>query len=193
MFITVRLMFRNYKPFQLEKGMLFLIDTPNGKMVFENAHTNIDVDTYAAVYGYPVKPMLVYEGNPNVPGETFILAQDEQIGWFDDGDHSDELHDISLKEINNILMYDGGMCQVEIETIDEDEDSYEVIPVLYDDKCTIKYIPLEEEYEEEEYNPPYCLTCGGSGEGPADGTRCTSCKGSGVELETNKYQDDEDY
>jgi hypothetical protein len=189
MFINVKLMFRNYKPFQLEKGMLFLIDTINGKMVFENAHTNIDVDTYAAVYGYPVKPMLVYEGNPNIPGETFILAQDEQIGWFDDGDYSDELHDISLKEINNILMYDNGVCQIEIESVDDDEYEMEVIPVLFQDKCTMRYVPLEEEYEDDD-EPPYCLTCGGSGEGPADGTRCTSCKGSGVELE--KYYNDEE-
>lgn len=191
MFITAKLMFRNYRPLKLEKGMLFLIDTPNGKMVFENAHTNIDIDTYASIYGYPVQPMIVYEGNPNIPSETFILAQEQEIGWFDEGNHSDELHDITLKEINNILMYDDGVCQIEIEAFDEydDEYEYEVIPILYEGKCTIRYIPLEQDDDE----PPYCLTCGGSGEGPADGTRCTSCKGSGVELETNKYYDDEDY
>lgn len=191
MFIRVKLMFRNYNPIKLEKGMLFLIDTPNGKMVFENAHTNIDVDTYASVYGYPVKPMLVYEGNPNVPSETFIVAQDEQIGWFDDGDHSDELHDITLKEINNILMYDDGICQIEIEPFNEYDDEYEVFPILHDGKCTIRYIPLEE--DEDEYDPPYCSLCGGSGEGPADGTTCTSCGGSGVQLENNQDYDDEDY
>lgn len=36
---------------------------------------------------------------------------------------------------------------------------------------------LPEEEEEEDYR--VCPSCGGSGEGPADGTTCWRCKGSG--------------
>lgn len=31
------------------------------------------------------------------------------------------------------------------------------------------------------YTEEICSTCNGSGEGPADGTICWSCQGSGVE------------
>lgn len=38
----------------------------------------------------------------------------------------------------------------------------------------------------DEEDEPYCSTCNGSGEGPADGTRCWNCKGSGVEKRVNE-------
>lgn len=33
--------------------------------------------------------------------------------------------------------------------------------------------------DEEELDCPICLLCGGSGEGQADGTTCSMCKGKG--------------
>jgi hypothetical protein len=52
----------------------------------------------------------------------------------------------------------------------------EVLAMLKNNRQAFK----TERPEHEE--PPLCSTCNGSGEGPADGTRCWRCKGSGVEL-----------
>ena len=41
-------------------------------------------------------------------------------------------------------------------------------------------IELDEQYCDECLEDSTCQTCGGSGEGPADGTTCWRCKGSGV-------------
>lgn len=52
-----------------------------------------------------------------------------------------------------------------------------------EEKAAIKgEIELDEQYCDEclEEMESTCQTCGGSGEGPADGTTCWKCKGSGV-------------
>lgn len=37
-----------------------------------------------------------------------------------------------------------------------------------------------------------CTSCNGSGEGPADGTTCWKCKGSGVEYIEDNFTDEDD-
>lgn len=147
---TADLIFKSYMPKTLVKGMLFLVQR-NGQMVlYEMNHVPHDMEAYVQLNGYPLEPYIIERGNPNL-NEGFILAQPHQIGWWDEGDHTDELYDITIKEYNNILE-NGGYVDVEIE--DElDEATGRPIPVIYEGKVCLSY-PIEEfideEYEEEE-------------------------------------------
>ena len=118
MFTQAKLIMQSYVAIELKKGMLFLsYDQFNTVSVYELQNDIIDeeqVDAYVAINGYPVSPSIIIEGNPNVPEETFIIATSDEIGWLDEGEHSDELHDITLKEINNILE-NGGYCEIGVE------------------------------------------------------------------------------
>jgi hypothetical protein len=83
-------------------------------------------------------------GNPNLR-EQVVLATPEQIGWFDEGEWSDELCDIELKHYNRILEgYDGWIL---IEMMETEEDEDELTPVIYNNKVTIAYADLEDEYD----------------------------------------------
>lgn len=46
--------------------------------------------------------------------------------------------------------------------------------------------------DEEEIEDDLCGNCNGSGEGYADGTRCSVCKGKGA-ISTKEAEDDEEY
>ncbi len=58
--------------------------------------------------------------------------------WWDEGDHVDELRDITVKDINNILEWDNSMVQIEVFDDEEDEDDGTPIPILYNDKVTLR-------------------------------------------------------
>lgn len=215
MFTHAKLVLQSYKPLKLEKGMWFLAVHHGQVSIYElgyNIHSNEQMETYVQLNGCPVEPYLYVVGNPNIPDETFVIATPEQIGWFDEDEESDEMHDITIKEINNILDNDG-WCEIEVEEehLDDDEaqeDYINITPVLLENKVTIRYI-LEDDYEEEdeeenddeedkEFDPAdyYCDMCRGTGEGSYDGARCSFCKGSGMNYkggDDNDDYDDKDY
>lgn len=215
MFTHAKLVLQSYKPLKLEKGMWF-IATHNGQVsIYELGYTiysDEQMETFLQLNGYPVEPYLYIQGNPNIPDETFVIATPEQIGWFDEDEESDEMHDITIKEINNILDNDG-WCEIEVEEehLDDDEaqeDYINILPVLLENKVTIRYIfddDDDEDYEEEEeedeedkeFDPAdhYCDMCRGTGEGSYDGSRCSFCKGSGINYDGSggDYDDDRDY
>lgn len=150
MFTQAKMIMQSYKPLSLKKGMWFLGMQHKQMVVFEltyNINSPEQQEMYVQLNGYPVEPYLYIEGNPNVPSETFIIATPEEIGWFDEGDHQDDLRDISIKEINMILE-NSGHCEIEVEydNLDDDEaDEYiRIVPVLLQDKVTIRY---EENYD----------------------------------------------
>jgi hypothetical protein len=95
------------------------------------------METYLTYNGYPVKPYLVY---PMInPDDTEVIAAyPEEIGWWDEGDHVDELRDITVKDINNILEWDNSMVQIEVLDDEEDEEDGTPIPLLYDNKVTLR-------------------------------------------------------
>jgi hypothetical protein len=80
-----------------------------------------------------------------------VLATPEQIGWFDEGEWSDELCDIELKHYNRILERYYGWILIEMMETEEDED--ELTPVIYNNKVTIAYADLEDEDDEDEDDP----------------------------------------
>jgi len=165
MFILAKLVFEHYIPEQLQKGMWFkqkIKDVIYGRVyeydrIFEiNAALPVspeDFDSFIQVHGYPVRPRIVsITANPDQPAET--LVKYDQIGWWDDGEHVEELRDIELKDFNIILSDYDGEIDIDVEpssvTSDdgvEDEDEI-VIPIIYEGKCTLR-IPMEEEYEED--------------------------------------------
>jgi hypothetical protein len=83
----------------------------------------------------------VYEGNPNLK-EFEILASPNQIGWFDRGNDSDEISDISLKQINTIFFDYQGYLAIEM-------DYYKEEPTLYDNKVTIRTLDHQEEDDDD--------------------------------------------
>lgn len=132
MYRECQLVFKNYIVDAIKPGMLFLNYVhPIGWQVNKIEKAPQDSEAYIASYGYPVEPWIVDTGNPNLPHTEEILATPNQIGWMDEGDHTDELMDIEVRHMNFILdRYNGW---VDIET-DNDGD-----PVLFMDKVTISY------------------------------------------------------
>jgi len=141
-YLECELVFKSYKPLKLEKGMFFLVPMPGGFNIKELTEIPQNQEEFVQINGYPVEPYVVDTGNINLDEET-IIATPEQIGWFDEGDHSDELSDISVKNINDILEHFEGWIDVEME---ETEDG-EYTPLLYNNKITIR---LPEDYDNDD-------------------------------------------
>jgi hypothetical protein len=145
MFIDCKLVLKSYIPEKLEKGMWFVRvkteviygDKTEYLCVHELALVPRDMETYLTFNGYPVKPYLVY---PMInPDDTEVIAATpDQIGWWDEGEHVDELRDITVKDINNILEWDNSMVQIEVLDDEEDEEDGTPIPLLYDNKVTLR-------------------------------------------------------
>jgi len=152
MFTQAKLILKSYFPIKLEKGMWFLGMQHKEIVVYQltfDINNEEQKEIYMQLNGAPVEPYIYLEGNPNVPDETSLMAEPEQIGWFDDGEHTDDMHDITLVEINNILE-NGGYCDIEVEEehLDDDEasDYIKIVPVLLQGKVTIRY---EDPYDDE--------------------------------------------
>jgi hypothetical protein len=144
-----KLIFKSYMPLKLEQGMMFLKDD----VLFELDKDVPNKEEYISINGAPVEPYLIIEGNPNIPNDTYIIANDDEIGWWDEGDHTDDLELMEIHHYNFILEECDGYVLVEGEFVDIDDDeahqSYEkFIPELFYDRVVIQ--PLnEEEYEED--------------------------------------------
>lgn len=160
MYILVKLIFQSYIPDEIDKTMLFkqrVSEVIYGKVyeydrVFQmstiSSMSPEDFDSFLQMHGYPVKPVIVsITANPDDNAD--ILATDEQIGWWDDGPHCDELRDIELKDMNFVLQEEDGVLEMEVR-FHRTEDGESVIePVLFMDKVTLR-IPTDEELEDEE-------------------------------------------
>ena len=163
MFILAKLVFEHYIPEQLTKGMWFkqrIKDVIYGKVyeydrLFELNHEPQDMDSYVQANGYPVKPrIMTIEANPDRYSTT--LAKAEEIGWWDEGDHVEELRDIELKDINMILSDFDGEIDIDVEpstitSADGTEEEEIVIPIFYLNKCTLR-IPMEEIIDDDDYD-----------------------------------------
>jgi hypothetical protein len=145
MFIQAKLIFQSYIPEKLEKGMMFIGMQHKEIVIYTMNHIPTqkeDKELFIQLNGFPVKPYIYFEGNPNIPKETYLLVSPKNIGWIDEGDDSDELRDIELKDFNNILNNDGW---IELEVLQENEESpyinenNQFIPIFYEHKVTIKY------------------------------------------------------
>lgn len=133
MYYSAELVLQSYKPLYLEKGMLFLNDK---KELWEFKNTVLSEDRFFIENGYPFELAVIDDSG-------LIMAEHHEIGWWDVGEYSDELRDITIKDINDVFdLYDG---MIEIEIIDYVENA---VPKLVNDKVILR-LPEEEFYEEE--------------------------------------------
>jgi hypothetical protein len=216
MFVQAKLILQHYIPDRIIPGMWFLALQHKNVILYEGkvlVEAPEQYEAFVQLNGYPVKPHIYYEGDPNVPESSYLLVEPHEVGWFDEGGHTDELHDISIKELNNILE-DDGYCQIEIEEhivhYDDDEsvDAYNIepvedvnghfIPTLLQGKCTIRYHLHMDDFDEDDNDEEcdeydnICASCNGSGEGQWDGSVCRICGGSGDARPPKLWNDDYD-
>ena len=132
MFIQAKLVPKSYKPLKLEQGMFFVTIKNNAIHLHTLNFVPRDVETYSQLNGWPIELYIVFEGNPNLK-EFEVLATPEQIGWFDNGEFSDEISDITIRQINKIFSDHQGYLTIEFDHIINK-------PTLYDNKVTIRYV-----------------------------------------------------
>ena len=138
MWMSAEIVLRSYLPPELEVGMLFTNRISVGVMepyieLFELEEIPEDPDAFMAKHGVPVELAII-----DNDGE--LLATHDEIGWWDEGEHTDELRDITLDDINYILRELDGYVDVEY---DEVEDDF----VIIDDKVVLSIAP-EDDFED---------------------------------------------
>jgi len=127
----------SYLPLELEEGMLFVNRISVGviepyvelwqlEQIPEEIHENID--EFMSKHGAPVELVII-----NDEGE--MLASHDEIGWWDDGDDSDEYREVTLDDINYILRELDGYVDIEV-------DEYGVI--LIEDKVVLSLAPEDD-------------------------------------------------
>jgi hypothetical protein len=126
----------SYLPSELEEGMLFINRISVGVIdpyieLFELEEVPEDADAFMAKHGAPVELVIIDD-------EGGLLASHDEIGWWDDGDDTDEYRDVTLEDINYLLRELDGYVDIEV-------DEYGVIHI--EDKVILTLAP-EEEFED---------------------------------------------
>ena len=124
----------SYLPAELEEGMLFINRISVGVIepyieLFELEELPGDNDGFMSKNGAPVKLVIIDD-------EGGILATHDEIGWWDDGDDSDEYRDVTLDDINYLLRELDGYVDIEV-------DEYGV--VLIEDRVVLTLAPEEDD------------------------------------------------
>jgi len=151
MFILAELVLKSYKPTKLEPGMWFVQKFQTGTKwehseVFVLDKVPQDEQDFINRNGYPVHPYIIGEDDE-------ILAEPEEIGWWDEGEETDEYRDITINDINLIINDFDGEIVIEGEWFgyDDDECQYpedKFFPTLYADKVVLSFPEYEDEWEE---------------------------------------------
>jgi len=134
MWYPAEISFSSYLPLELEEGMLFINRISVGVIdpfieLFELEEIPEDSDAFMAKHGCPVELLIIDEsGN--------LLASHDEIGWWDEGDDSDEYRDITLDDINYLLREFEGYIDIDV---DEDEGV-----TLIEDKVVLSLQPDED-------------------------------------------------
>jgi hypothetical protein len=123
----------SYLPNELEVGMLFINRISVGVIdpyieLFELEEVPEDADAFMAKNGAPVKIIIVDD-------EANVIATHDEIGWWDDGDHTDEYRDVTLDDINYLLRELVGYVDIEV-------DEHGV--VLIEDKVILTLAPEDD-------------------------------------------------
>jgi hypothetical protein len=89
-----------------------------------------DMDAFMALNGAPVELVLIDD-------DGSVIATHDEIGWWDEGDDTDELRDVTLDDINYILRELDGYVDIEYDEIDDDF-------VVYQDKIVLSIVPEDD-------------------------------------------------
>ena len=188
---TVELVLKSYMPKQLEIGMWFITKINPGTRKEYTEVWALDkfpretLEEFIVIHGAPVEPYLIYDEQ--------VLAEPHEIGWWDEGDHIDELRDVELSDVNFLLTEWDGYVDVEIDEWDYAHEE-EINPILYAGKITMTIPGMydeEDEDEDDDKGPWLCHHCNGSGYGATPDTACPVCKGEG-EIYYDEEDDDSD-
>jgi len=122
----------SYLPDELEEGMLFISRISVGVIepyieLFELEEVPEDMDKFMSKNGAPVKLVIIDD-------EGRIIASHDEIGWWDEGEDTDKLRDITLDDINFILRELEGHVDIEYDEIEDDF-------VMYEDKIVLSIVP----------------------------------------------------
>ncbi len=136
MWFPAEIAVKSYLPPELEVGMLFTNRISVGVIepfieLFELEEIPEDPDAFMAKHGVPVELLIIDEDGD-------LLASHDEIGWWDDGEHTDELRDITLDDINYLLREFDGYVDIQI----EDEEDFFL--VFIEDKVVLSLQPDEE-------------------------------------------------
>lgn len=138
------LVYKNYMPDELEKGMLFMKIHAQGTVketieIYSLDRVPSNKDQFLTENGAPIELFVMDD-------DETVLATPAEIAWFDLGEAFMTLTDISLKEINIILNDYDGLVEIEI----DDDDYYDegvISPLVQHDKVTLRFLT---DYDEEE-------------------------------------------
>lgn len=135
MWCVAEFVLKNYLPKELEEGMLFINRISVGVIepyveLWELKEVPKDIEEFISKNGAPIE-LLIIDDNEDV------LAFGDQIGWWDEGEHTDELRDISIEDINTILREHDGYLDIEL-------DDYTLEASLYEDKVLLRFEQEEE-------------------------------------------------
>ena len=98
MWYPAEIVISSYLPPELEVGMLFVNRISVGVIepfveLFELEELPEDPDAFMSRHGVPVELSIIDEDGD-------LLASHDEIGWWDEGDDSDEYRNITLDDIN---------------------------------------------------------------------------------------------
>ena len=137
MWMPAEISLSSYLPPELEVGMLFINRISVGVIdpyieLFELEEVPEDADAFMANNGAPVKMIII------TPEDGNVRAAQDEIGWWDEGEDSDEYREVTLDDINFLLRECDGYVDIEF---DDDEDI-----VLIEGKVVLSLIP-EDDFE----------------------------------------------
>lgn len=103
----------SYLPKELEEGMLFINRISVGVIepyieLFELEEVPEDMDEFMSKNGAPVELVIIDD-------EGGILASHDEIGWWDEGNDSDEYRNITLDDINYLLRELDGYVDIQVD------------------------------------------------------------------------------
>ena len=137
MWFAAEIVLRSYLPDELQEGMLFTNRISVGVVepyveLFELEELPEDHDAFMAKHGAPVELVIIDEDGD-------LLASHDEIGWWDEGDDSDEYRDVTLDDINYLLRELDGYIDIEV------DENYGV--VLIEDRVVIT-LASEDEFDD---------------------------------------------
>jgi hypothetical protein len=129
----------SYLPDELQEGMLFINRISVGVIepyieLFELEELPEDSDEFMSKHGAPVELVIIDD-------EGGLLASHDEIGWWDDGDDSDEYRDVTLDDINYLLRELDGYVDIEV-------DGHGVIHI--EDRVVLSLAPEEDDEDWDE-------------------------------------------
>ena len=153
MHLTGELVFKSYKPLELDLNMLFVRRHKIGTFkeeieIFPLTKLPRDKDEFIFNNGHPVELYVVY----NEYNSTEQLVQPEQFAWFDKGPDTEDLYDITIKEINVILNEYNGYVDVEV------DDEYPDVAILLEGKAILSFVSSYEDENDDDVE--LCDNCG---------------------------------